>query len=191
MRAFLAISLLPEEECKLRLLQESLASLPALSEFRWTLPQNIHLTLRFFGEIEDAQAAQAAQALETIARDSHPFELLLDRLGVFPHLRNPNVLWVGPEQSPPPLETFVERLFEGLKAANFPSEDRPFRAHLTIARRRVKGRPPAGLEGELDAAERRWLSPPLRLWMKEAGIFRSDLRPNGAIHTPVHRSRFS
>jgi 2'-5' RNA ligase len=191
LRTFLAIPLLPEERGALRSLQESLGTLPALAEFRWIPPQNVHLTLRFLGEIGEAEARRAGEALEAAAREGRAFELSLERFGVFPHLRSPNVLWTGPERSPQPLEEFVGRLFDGLGAAGFSPEDRPFRAHLTIGRRRVKGRPPAGLEGELNAAERRWLSPPLRLWMGEAVLFRSELRPGGAIYTPVHRSPLS
>jgi 2'-5' RNA ligase len=190
-RAFLAIPLMTEEAGALRSLQESLASLPALAEFRWIPPQNIHLTLRFLGEIGEAEARLAGEALEAAASGARAFELPLERFGVFPHLRSPSVLWAGPRQSPQPLEEFVERLFARLDAAGFPPEERPFRSHLTIGRRRIKSRSPAGLEGELDAAERRWLSPPLQLRMSEAVLFRSALRPGGAIYTPIRRSALS
>ena len=179
---------MPEVGDSLRLLQESLGTLPALAEFRWIPPQNIHLTLRFLGEIGEDEARRAGEALEAAAREGRAFEMPLERFGVFPHLRSPNVLWAGPGQCPKTLEAFAERLSGGLAGAGFPPEGRPFQAHLTIGRRRVRGRPPAGLEGELDAAERRWLSPPLRLWMGEATLFRSELRPGGAIYTPVHRA---
>jgi len=188
LRAFLAIPLMPEGGDPLRSLQASLGTLPALAEFRWIPPQNIHLTVRFLGEIGEDEASRAGKALEAAACGARAFEMAIERFGVFPHLRIPNVLWAGPEKCPGALEEFVERLSGGLAEAGFPPESRPFQAHLTIGRRRVKGRPPAGLEGELDAAERRWLSPPLRLWMKEGALFRSELRPGGAIYTPVHRA---
>jgi len=191
MRAFLAIPLVPEEAGKLRALQESLTSLPALGEFRWTPVQNIHLTLRFLGDIGESQAARAGDVLEAAAARCRPFEMPLDRFGVFPHLRSPSVLWGGPERTPGPLADFAERLLEEMDAAGFPAEERPFRAHLTLARRRVKGRPPAGLEGELAAAEGRWLSPPPRFRMGEAGLFRSALRPGGAIYILIRRAPFS
>ncbi|MEK6709437.1 MAG: RNA 2',3'-cyclic phosphodiesterase [Nitrospinota bacterium] len=188
MRAFLAVPLMPEDGGVVGALQESLASMPALEEFRWIPPSNVHLTLRFLGEIDEDEAERAGGALEAAAGGAEGFELLLERFGVFPHLRSPNVLWAGPVACPPALEAFVRRLSGGLSRAGLPAADRPFKPHLTIGRRRGRGRPPGGLEGELVAAEHRWLSPPLRLRMEEAVLFRSELRPGGAIYAPIRRA---
>ncbi|MDA1001609.1 MAG: hypothetical protein O2807_13975, partial [bacterium] len=78
-----------------------------------------------------------------------------------------------------------------LAAAGFPREERelPFSAHLTLARRRVKGRPPAGLEGELEAAEGRGLRPPPPYPIREAVLYQSELQPRGAIYTALRTER--
>jgi len=187
LRAFLAIPLPAEGAAALRSLQESLRTLSALEEFRWVAPRNIHLTLRFLGEIDEARARSAGEALGAAASRGSAFELSFERFGVFPHLRSPNVLWTGPSETPQALRALVEALFEELERAGFPREERPFRAHLTLARRRGRRRPPPGLEGELVAAEQRWLVPPPSFRVEEAVLFQSELRPGGAIYTPIRR----
>ena len=187
MRAFLAVPPPPEFHSTLGALQEHLRGLPALADFRWIPAENVHLTLRFLGEIDEAQARAAGDALEAAAAGGSAFDLPLERFGVFPHLKNPNVLWAGPNETPEALASLAEGLAGGIEGAGFPREPRPFHSHLTLGRRRVRGRAPAGLEGELDAAERRWLEPPPTLRAAEAALFRSELRASGAIYTALRR----
>ena len=190
MRAFLAIPFGAEEHRLLESLQESLATMPALDDFRWMRPRNVHITLRFLGDIEDAQAEAAAQALRHAGEGALAFDILMDRFGVFPQLKRPNVLWVGPSETPEPLVELEANLSRNLTEAGFPSEGGAFRPHLTIARRRSRDRPPAGLEGELEVAEQRWLTPPLICRAREAVLFRSELNPSGAIHTTLEKVTF-
>ncbi len=190
MRAFVAIPFSADEHKKLELLQESLATLPALDDFRWMRPRNIHLTLRFLGDIEDTQAEAAAKALRTAGEGAPAFDISIDRFGVFPQLKRPGVLWAGPSETPEPLAKLEFHLSRYLAEAGFPLGQGIFRPHLTIARRRSRDRPPAGLEGELEIAEQRWLTPPLICRAHEAVLFRSELNPSGAIHTVLERVAF-
>lgn len=190
MRSFLAIPFSPDEHEKLESLQKSLATMPALDDFRWGRPQNIHITLRFLGDIEDAQAEAAAEALRRAGEGASAFDIPIDRFGVFPHLKRPGVLWAGPSELPEPLAELESRLSRCLDEAGFPLGEGRFRPHLTIARRRSRDRPPAGLEGELEIAEQRWLTPPLVCRAREAVLFRSELNPSGAIHTVLEKMTF-
>ncbi len=185
MRAFAAIPFGEEEREILESLQRSLAAMPALADFRWARAGGVHLTLRFLGEIEEARAEAAAEALRLAGKDAPAFEVPLERFGVFPHLKRPGALWAGPQEAPAPLAALEARLSRHLAEAGFPAEDRPFRPHMTLARRRSRDRPPAGLEGELEVAERRWLSPPPLLRAREAVLLRSELGPGGAVHTTL------
>ena len=103
MRAFFAIPFSAEEHELLGSLQESLATMPALDDFRWVRTGNIHITLRFLGDIEDKQAEVAAEALRRAGEGACTFDISVDRFGVFPHLKRPNVLWAGPSETPEPL----------------------------------------------------------------------------------------
>ena len=185
MRAFLAIRFSTDEHRLFESLQALLATMPALEDFRWVRPENIHITLRFLGDIEEEQAAAAAEALRRAGEGAPAFEVSLDRFGVFPHLKRPNVLWAGPSETPGPLMEFETNLSRYLAEAGFPAGEGPFRPHMTIARRRSRDRPLAGLEGELEVAEQRWLTPPLICRAREAVLFRSELNPSGAIHTTL------
>ena len=186
MRAFLAIQFSADEHRLFESLQALLATMPALEDFRWVRPENIHITLRFLGDIEEEQAA-AAEALLRTGEDVPAFDILIDRFGVFPHLKRPNVLWAGPSETPEPLVEFEASLSRYLVEAGFPSAEGLFHPHLTLARRRSRDRPPAGLEGELEVAEQRWLTPPLICRAREAVLFRSELNPSGAIHTALEK----
>ena len=190
MRAFLAIPFSADEHKILESLQESLATMPALGDFRWMRPRNIHITLRFLGDIEDAQAETAAEALRRASEQVCAFDISIDRFGVFPQLKRPSVLWVGPSETPGPLTELEANLSLYLGEAGFPTREGAFRPHLTIARRRSRDRPPAGLEGELEVAEQRWLTPPLICRAREAVLFRSELNPSGAIHTALEKVTF-
>ena len=190
MRAFLAIPFSADEHGMLESLQESLATMPALDDFRWMRPRNVHITLRFLGDIEDAQAAAAAKALRRAGEGAPAFDVSLDRFGVFPQLKRPGVLWVGPSETPEPLMELEANLSRYLVEAGFPPGEGAFHPHLTIARRRSHDRPPAGLEGELEIAEQRWLTPPLVCRARVAVLFRSELNPSGAIHTVLEKVTF-
>ena len=190
MRAFLAIPFSANEHRMMESLQESLATMPALDDFRWMRPQNVHITLRFLGEVEDAQAEAIAEALRRAGEGVPAFSISVGRFGVFPHLKRPGVLWAGPSETPAPLAELAANLSHHLAEAGFPPAEGPFRPHLTIARRRSRDRPPAGLEGELEVAEQRWLTPPLLCPAREAALFRSELNPSGAIHTVLARVTF-
>ena len=190
MRAFLAIPFGANEHGMLKSLQESLSTMPALDDFRWARPKNIHITLRFLGDIEDAQADAAAEALRRAGEGASAFDISVDRFGVFPHLKHPGVLWAGPSELPEPLAKLESRLSRYLAEAGFLPGEGQFRPHLTIARRRSRDRPPAGIEGELEIAEQRWLTPPLVCRVREAVLFRSELNPSGAIHTVLERVSF-
>ncbi len=190
MRAFLAIPFSMDEHKLLESLQESLATMPALDDFRWTRPQNIHITLRFLGDIEEEQAEIATDALRYAGESARAFDILLERFGVFPHPKRPNVLWVGLSQTPEPLAELEANISRYLSEAGFPAEKGAFLPHLTIARRRSRERLPAGFEGELAIAEQRWLTPPLIFCAREAVLFRSQLNPSGAIHTALEKVNF-
>lgn len=191
MRAFVAVPVPAGLHPALAALQAHLTELPALDEFRWIPVQNLHLTLRFLGEVDEDRVPDIEAALRAAVSGARAVDLPLERFGVFPHLKRPNVLWTGPNETPASLTEMAGVLNARLEEAGFPREEgaRPFAAHLTLARRRVKGRPPAGLEGELEAAEGRWLRPPPQLPVREAALYRSELQPRGAIYTAIHTER--
>lgn len=92
-------------------------------------PLDLHLTLRFLGEL--SPEALLATASVGGALQARGFSLCIDRAGWFPRAR---VLWCAPSQAPDALFDLVTRLEQALVAHGFPPETRPFRPHLTLAR---------------------------------------------------------
>jgi 2'-5' RNA ligase len=97
---------------------------------RWTEPENLHLTLRFVGDLDKPQAREFADGLETIDVDA--FELRLAGLGTFGG-NEPRSIWAGVEPSAP-LEALARANDRAARTAGLPPDGRPFKPHVTLAR---------------------------------------------------------
>ncbi len=124
-RLFVAIEL-PDE------IRETLGSVSrGLPGARWVAPENMHLTLRFLGDLDDEQTETVRVALATV--DADCFELRLRGLGQFLSGRLPTTLWAGVDANPS-LEELHASVARALFGVGIPLERRPFHAHVTIAR---------------------------------------------------------
>jgi len=102
---------------------------------RWTEPSDLHLTLRFVGDIERAQAEEFADRLESIDLDA--FELRLSGLDVFGG-NEPRSIWAGIEDSAP-LEALARANDRAARNAGLPPDGRQFKPHITLARLKYAG----------------------------------------------------
>lgn len=190
MRAFVALPLSNNENRVVTDLQKRLRSIPLLGDFRWIPSANIHMTLQFLGEIPEEKVADAASAVDSVIASRRPAPFSLGCLGVYPRFKNPSVLWAGPRHPPKALLELAGSLVNELEVAGFALESRPFRPHLTLARRKRNARSLKGLNVLLKEAEERWLSPPIPIQPTETVLFRSELRSEGAVYQAVHRISF-
>ena len=145
-------------------------------DVRWVRPETLHVTLRFLGDLQTSRIPALVQSVEAELAELVPFELGLGEVELFPSLRRPRViaLQLAPVAPLAALAAAVER---GVVAAGCEPEPRAFRPHLTLGR--VRGR----LPDAVDVAA----PPPSAFPVAEAVLFRSDLRPRGAKHTPLAR----
>lgn len=132
MRCFVAVPL-PDP------VREVVASLverlrPRLPPARFVRPGQLHLTLRFFPDLDGAAVARAAAAVRRGAADTRPFAVSLGDLGAFPDPGRARVVWLGLREGAGALAGLHARIAAGLTEAGLPVEDRPFRPHLTLAR---------------------------------------------------------
>lgn len=185
MRAFIALPLSREERSAIQRIQNGLQAFPPFACFRWLPPSNIHMTLQFLGEISEEAAETAAAVLRGVCASRGVILFSLERLGVFPNARNPRVLWIGPSHPTEELMNLGEALAEGLKTAGYSREKGFFRPHLTLARRRQKPPSSKKMREALREAEIRWLTTPVLVQSVEAVLFRSELRPEGAVYQPL------
>lgn len=100
---------------------------------RWLEPDQIHLTLRFIGDVDGGVFDDVIGALDTI--NMPPFELTLKGVGHFPPRRRPDTLWVGVERSEP-LELLHQKIESALNRSGIPKDQRKFHPHVAIARLR-------------------------------------------------------
>jgi 2'-5' RNA ligase len=148
---------------------------------RWTRIEQRHLTLQFLGPVHDAQALAAAVA-ESV-RGFAPFTLRLGGAGAFPNARRASVLWIGVHEGAEPLAAIAEQVTRTTAASGYEPENRPFRAHVTVAR---AGR--ARDLREIVAALGATATSPS--WsVDRVVLFDSDTRADGAVHT--ERATFS
>lgn len=139
-RAFVAIALPEEVRRHLREVSEKLKALQL--DGRLANVDAIHLTLKFLGNVAEEEIPAIRDALSESVQGVSPFRFEVCRLGVFPHLANPRVLWVGITDNPPlqDLQQRVEKAFEKL---GFEPEGRAFKPHLTLVRLKSKKNLPA------------------------------------------------
>jgi len=102
----------------------------------WVRADNLHLTLRFLGEIEPMRLEQVREAVAAAAAAVVPFTVSLGGLGGFPSGRAPRVLWASVAAGGEGLEVLYDALEAGLVARGIPGESRAFHPHVTLARAR-------------------------------------------------------
>lgn len=135
MRSFVALDLSER-------VRSELASIVATfrkhgADVKWVEPENLHLTLKFLGEIGPDQVDDVGEKLRTVAGSFEPFRLRLATLGGFPDLTRPQVIWVGADEGKLQVERLAGQVDSALQGCGMARESRPFQVHLTLGR--VKG----------------------------------------------------
>ncbi|MEP0765462.1 MAG: RNA 2',3'-cyclic phosphodiesterase [Fimbriimonadia bacterium] len=180
MRVFLALEMdrEPREHLAKRVLE--LQSRISGGRVGWVVPENLHITLRFLGELSEDRVAEVRQAVESISYGACPFEP--SRWGAFPDAKRPRVLWAGcsPEQEQQ-VAGLAEMVEFRLHSIGIHREPKPFRAHVTVGR--VK-EPVRGVAEAFEAS-------PLRGIGLSSGesfvLMESRLGPGGSKYTALAR----
>jgi 2'-5' RNA ligase len=160
-------------------LRKELATLP----LRWVPVENMHLTLKFIGDISREQMPEISEAIRKQTIGLAPMEISLDSLGAFPNSKRARVLWVG-VNLPESLNDFQGRLESGLANLNIPREERAFSPHLTLARVRGHARP-ADLARIHDVLTAQPKLEPNSAMADTITLFRSELKPSGSVYNPL------
>jgi 2'-5' RNA ligase len=172
-RSFVALELEPELQGALRDLLARLR--PRLGEARLVRPERIHLTLRFLGPSSPARLERLRPELAAAAAACPPCLARVRGVGTFPDRGSPRVLWLGIEL-PEPLVALQGACERAARSAGFEPEPRGFRPHLTLGRWRERA--PRPELPEVDLGQTR---------LETLTLFRSELRPDGAVYSPLAR----
>ena len=144
----------------------------------WSRVENVHLTLKFFGNVEVERIDAISAAASRAVKEFSTFPIGIGGTGVFPRPSRPQVLWIGVSDLTGKLSALHEK-FDN-ETADFGKEDRAFRPHLTIARiRRPEG------ARRLAEAHLQMEFKPLEIKLNEVVVFRSELSPKGSRYTPL------
>ena len=178
-RTFIAVELPQEIQDELQRLQNSLrASMP---DVRWTKYGNIHLTLKFLGDVRLSKVEAIGEAIRSVASQLSPFVMSLAGVGAFPNPRKPRIVWVGVEAGADELVEMARLVEASMRKLGFPREKPPFRPHLTVGRIRHLENP----EAMTEALERSEIGELGRFTVEKLSFIKSQLDPGGSIYTTL------
>jgi 2'-5' RNA ligase len=177
-RTFIAVDLPPAVKMQIGQIIDRLR--PLSSAVRWVRSQGLHLTLKFLGEIPQEQLEDIFAAVQRGVVGISPFSFVLAKLGGFPNLRRPRVIWLGVPVGQEPLQELQEQVEFQLAECGFPRERRKFSPHLTIGRVRsprgiqplLKRLPSVSFESD-------------EIYVDTVKVMRSQLLPTGAEYSAL------
>ena len=152
----------------------------AARDVAWVAEANLHVTLKFIGDVDEARVPGLVAAMRGAASQTAAFDVAVRGLGCFPDAGRPRVIWAGLEGAGG-LAALAARVDAALAALGIPRESRPFAAHVTLGRVRGPRANPAlagALAGRGDFG---------RLPVTSLSVMRSDLHPGGARYTELAR----
>jgi len=184
MRLFIAFELSAEVKRQLREFENQITLDGA--KLRWLKEEQLHVTIKFLGEVGDEQLSDVKNVLQPLAREASPFSVTVLGSGVFPARGPVRIIWAGVDDAEErilPLQQIVERECE---KTGFKREERPFRPHITLARvkddrtrgalrKRVEAAPIEAREQLIDAVT----------------LFQSKLSANGSEYSVVEKVEFN
>jgi 2'-5' RNA ligase len=182
MRLFVALEIPSAVRENLAALLESLRAVSP--QTRWVRPENLHVTLKFMGEVPETKLAATRSVLAGV-RSDQPVTVDFRGLGFFPNEKRPRVFWAGIEASPN-LKTLAADIESVVEKLGIPREQRPFSPHLTLARFEPPGLPEKLRSAIQENATREFGS----LRTNQYHLIESKLKPSGAEYTTLESFPF-
>jgi 2'-5' RNA ligase len=154
-------------------------------DVKWVEPENLHLTLKFLGDLGADGVARVCRAVQRAVAGVPPFEIEIRGAGAFPNASRPQTIWLGAGEGEQPMAEVSERVESALEPLGFRRESRPFRTHLTIGRVRRDGGRTAGLGPALDEMAGYEAG---RMPVEEVVVFSSQLLRTGPVYEALGRA---
>jgi RNA 2',3'-cyclic 3'-phosphodiesterase len=177
LRTFTAVELTKAIRARAEELIKALAS--TLADVKWVEPHNLHLTLKFLGDVHEREIAAVCAAVARGAAEVEPFEVEVRGAGAFPTAARPRTLWLGVAAGTEPMIALHGRVEDELAELGYREEHRRFQAHLTIGR--VRGTGPGIAElGDRLRQHADFLAG--RMTVSKVTVFASTLTPDGPIY---------
>lgn len=188
MRAFIAVELPKTTRDSLRHIQEELKASGA--DVKWVKPENIHLTLKFLGEIDPDQLAKINLILDAVSKEKKSFSIRLSSLGAFPKMDYPRVIWAGIDRGEGQTQELAKALEAKIEKLGIPKEERAFSSHITIGRIKSNlGRDK--LVASLKGLRGYFNDHPQELTVTKITLFKSTLAPAGPVYEAVKEAHLA
>ncbi|MBL7996177.1 RNA 2',3'-cyclic phosphodiesterase [bacterium] len=186
-RTFIAIDLPSNIRKDITLIQQNLRPHFSRAIVSWVRPENIHLTLKFLGNVLMTDIPKIITACEFVKKD-RAFELQLNGIGFFPGLHKPKVLWCGYESSAV-LSEVQNQIETALIPMGFVAENKPFVAHLTLARiKEISSNPAAPCYVDMASVQEYFKKTPVSILhpVRSIKLIKSRLSSKGSEYTVLH-----
>jgi len=151
---------------------------------RWVAPHNVHLTLKFLGDVSPANLERVADTLKVETASHKMFSISIGGLGAFPTQKRARVIWIGLD-APPALAALQHGVDAVSVQLGYPREERPFSPHLTIGRV-AQTASSTDLQQIRSALESTKVGMLGTVCVEAIHIFKSDLQPGGSVYTRLH-----
>lgn len=153
----------------------------------WVKRGNIHLTLRFLGDVAPDQISTIKTAIEQVANTRSPFSMKIGGIGAFPNLTRPRIIWAGVKTGADEVIAITKEIDAGLSQHGYGRDEKPFRPHLTLARlkRRIN------LQALVDVFQQYDTINGATMIVNQIRVIQSQLRQSGAVYTPLETCRFN
>ena len=151
---------------------------------RWVHPENLHLTLKFLGEVEDRELNSVCRQVAVAANSCSPFAVTCQSLGAFPSVDRPNTIWIGVQDDNDLLQTLQKNLETSLFELGFPVERRPFKPHLTLGRTKSRRFQKPEWQRTVERYENHVYG---ELSVQELVVYSSELERRGPLYTALAR----
>lgn len=156
------------------------------AKVRWVVAENMHLTLKFLGDVASEDIAEVCRAVAESVRDIEPFEFRCHGAGAFPDLARPRTVWIGVDEGSEAVLALHQAVELALGELGFMPERRRFRPHLTIGRVRGQG-PSTDQLGQLIGQHVDFDTG--RTQVDELVVFSSAPGPDGPIYTALSHAQ--
>lgn len=198
-RAFLAVQLSEPLRTTLATVQSDVKrrithELPREVSLSWVRPASLHLTVKFLGDIPDTLVLTLREAIADALRHHRVLQIPLNRLGVFPRLQQPRILWIGPpdqwegSEEAARLAAMHRAVEASCERLNLAPDGRPLSAHLTLARIKAGHRAVGQALARSGAMDRLPMAVD-SLAVDAIALMRSELNPSGSIYTALWESK--
>ena len=179
MRLFIAVEF--EESLKNKIFEIQQQLIATKSDVKWVGRDNFHITLKFIGEVSEDKLDGIISGIKKAITGHKEIKISISKIGVFPDLRNPRVIWLGADKDSAELSLLAENIEKEFSKIGLPESNKKFNSHLTLGRIRSR----KGIEDLMDKIKSFETIPAGETRIRQIVLMKSILMPSGPVYSIV------